>query len=67
MVRIGRDWGGKGKWRGGKRETYLAFDLDLFFVAVGGVPLGQAGFAPEQEEVSVSNRSVIKLGGQLER
>jgi hypothetical protein len=26
--------------------TYLALELDLFVVAVGDVPLGEAGFAP---------------------
>ena len=29
-----------------KEQTYLALELDLFVVAVGDVPLGQAGFAP---------------------
>jgi hypothetical protein len=38
--------GGKGRKREKRKTTYLALELDLFVVAVGDVPLGQAGLAP---------------------
>lgn len=38
--------------RADEGRTHFAFELNLFFVAVRLVPLGQAGFAPERENGS---------------
>lgn len=50
----------------GDEAVDLALELDLFVVAVGGVPLGEAGLAPAQErEVWLARRFNRKRGGSV--